>query len=432
MPELIPPVKRNLLIRGARQLLTLHGASSGPRRGDAIQDLGIIEDGSVLIVDGVIASVGATRRVENLAEARNAEEINAAGHVVMPGFVDCHTTLFGVPGRLAPYRFAESRSFDASATLNERDLAATVNYLRTTNGPALEFQASKHIESFLRHGTTTIEARTGYGLPASGEMKLVRVLSNLDGKCISIVPTYTAGHRMGLDPAAMPGYVEWLVAEVLPRMAERRSVRYLEAECGDCGLSFPEARVFLHAARRLGMWVKVVACGLAEARAVKLALEFEAACVSGVHRPSDDELAALARASIMTTLLPARLPDSHSRGADMARRLIDAGASVALGSGFEPSTCSTLNMQNVIALACMWMRMTPEEAITAATINAAYAIGLGGRIGSLEFSKDADVCILNVSDYREIPLYFGTNLVSAVVRKGVTVYRAGNVVCAGE
>lgn len=422
-------MNRNLLIRGARQLLTLHGSSSGPRRGEALQDLGIIEDGSVLIVGGAIASVGPTRRVENLAEARSAEEINASGHVVMPGFVDSCAGVFGVPGRLLPYRFSGERKYQAGAELHGQDLAATLTYLRNTPAGTLEFNAARHLESFLRHGTTTLEARTGFGLTVSAEMKLVRVLNSLDGKCLSIVPTYVAGQFAGNEANESRAYVDWLCREVLPRLADRRSARFVEAHCGDRGLSTSDARTFLDTVRRSSLPLKLAAVGASASDAIALAAEFDAVSVAGLVSASSEDAARLARTRSLATLLPARLRDDEGEGVELGRKLIDAGAAVALGSGFDPATCSTLNMQHVIALACMRMNVTPEEAISAATVNSAHALGLGGRVGSLEFGKDADVCMLNVSDYREIPLHMGSNLISLVVRKGEVAHRSGAVSC---
>ncbi|MDZ4797490.1 MAG: amidohydrolase family protein [Bryobacteraceae bacterium] len=422
-------MSRNLLIRGARQLLTLHGSSSGPRRGDSMQDLGIIEDGSVLIAGGAIASVGPTRRVENLAEARSAEEINASGHVVMPGFVDSFAGLFGVPGRLLARRSSGGPQYQAGAPLEGQDLTATLNYLRNTAAGTLEFHAARHLEGFLRHGTTSVEARSGFGLTASGEMKLVRVLNALDGKCLSIIPTYLAGHYGGAEGDRSRTYVDWLCAEIIPRLAERRSARFVEAACGENGLSLPDARKLLDAVRRASLTVKVSVAGPSASDAIALAIEVDAASVSGINSASAEEAARLGRTRCLATLLPARMRDDEEEGLRLARRLIDAGVAVAFGSGFEPSTCSTLNMQHVISMAWMRMNVTPEEAISAATINSAHALGLGGRVGSLEFGKDADVCILNVPDYREIPLNVGSNLVSLVLRKGVVAHRSGSVSC---
>jgi imidazolonepropionase len=176
-----------------------------------------------------------------------------------------------------------------------------------------------------------------------------------------------------------------------------------------------------------GLPVKVYAAGWPNSDAITLTAEFDAVSVTDVNVLTTEEATRLAKTHTIATLLPGKLPIESTAGAAVGRRLIDLGVPVALGSGFVPSTCSTQSMQTVMALACMRMGLSAEEAITAATVNAACACGLAGRCGSLEFGKDADLCILNVSDYREIPLYFGTNLVSSVIRKGVPMFRAGTI-----
>ncbi|MBC7926595.1 MAG: amidohydrolase family protein [Bryobacteraceae bacterium] len=421
-------MKSNLLVRGARQLLTLHGQGSGPRRGDTLQDLGVIEDGSVLVVNGVIASVGPTRRIENLAEAKSAREISAAGRVVLPGFVDTHTQILGLPGRLLPHRPNDRRTEQSARFVAPSELAATVQYLRNTPGAALEFYAAKQIESFLRHGTTTMEVKTGYGLAASAELKMLRVLSKVNDRCVSVISSFVAGQAISAEHTEIPEYVNWLKEDILPRLSEKGLSRFAEVACGPGALHFKEASEVVDAAKRNGLPVKVQPAGDNMNEAIALAVASDAVSIGGTPSMTDAQAEALGRTRAITTLLPCSQLGGSYR-ARTVRNLIEAGGAIALGSGFEPSLCSTVSMQMVMAMACLQLNLTPEESICASTINGAHALGTAGRCGSLEFGKDADVCILGVSDYREIPLYYGGNLVAAVIRKGVLAYEEGAISC---
>lgn len=421
-------MQRNVLIRGARQLATLHGPT-GPRRGEALRNLGIIEDGSVLVVDGVVASVGPTRRIENLAEARNAEEINASGHVVIPGFVDSHTRLISAPARVLQFR-PGAPGWNTGAA-NSASSSAAIQYLRTTSASSLEFQARRHLDAALRHGTTMLEAKSGSGLSISGEMKSLRVLAGLAEGCVRIVPTF-AGTTT--DPAEHPeplDYVQWVCSELMPRLRERKFVRFVGVDC-DAGGFGPEAsRMWLDCAARLGFPAKVHADAAERTGGAQLAVEFRALTAEGLNSIERPEVDALSRSQTIATLLPGTVHAGLQGRFPPARALIDSGAAVAIASGFDPSCASTLNMQSVISLACSHMKMTVEEAISAATINGAHAVGQGARCGSLEFGKDADLLILNVSDYREIPLHFGCAIVAVAMRQGRVLYREGALSCCG-
>jgi imidazolonepropionase len=424
-------MKRSILIRGARQLLTLHGAG-GPRRGEALRDLGVIEDGSVLIVNGAIASVGPTRRIENLAAAREAEEINAAGRVVLPGFVDSHTQLLGAPLKVAQLRRAGARAGrEEGAPMRWNALQTSIQYVRNTPAPTLEAQARKQIEACLRHGTTTIEAQTGFGLSTSMEMKMLRVLNALNDGCISIAPSFFGARMLPGDFLGRPQeYLSTICSEIVPKLRERRFASFVGINCNPSGFSIEHARPFLECARRHGMSVKVHADQDARTDAVLLAVDVGAASVDGLNHIHGTDIDELARSGTVATLLPAAVHQGAYSRFPPARELLDAGAAVALASAFDPAISSTFNMQMVISLACTHMNMSVEEAICAATINGAHAVESAPRTGSLEFGKNADIIILNASDYRELAYYFGGNMVALVMRKGEVAYREGAVTCA--
>ncbi len=333
----------------------------------------------MLVRDGRIVAVGQGRRVENLADARSAAEIDATGRVVLPGFVDSHTHLVPV---------------DAEA-MSSRALAR---------------QAEGRIRMFVRHGTTTLEAK-------AGQIKTLRVLARLDSFLISLVPTYLGG----LVHAA-PGEE---LAEMIFAVARHRLARFADVNCGRHGLGVDDARHALETARQAGLGLKVHAEQHSPSVGVRLAVECGATSAANLEAAEEDDIAILAESSTVATLLPGRTfylgLDHHAP----ARALIDRGVAVALATGFHPATSPTCSMQMVMSLACTQLAMTPAEAIAAATINGAHALGMADQTGSLEAGKLADFTLFDVSDYREIPCQFGVNLAVLTVKGGVVIYRQG-------
>lgn len=415
---------RTVLIRGARQLITMHGPVA-PRRGEAMRHLGLIEDGAVLITNGIITNVGPTRRIENLAQARTAEDINAAGRVVMPGFVDSHTHLVA-----APPRVADMRSNAAFLEGSKAIVQSSSEHIHRTSTHSLEHQARRLLSGFMRHGTTTVEAKTGYGLDESGEMKILRVLARLAEGGFNLVPTFRAPH---VPPPEFPGtfeqYLEWVNAYLIPKVRSRHLARFIDAVCDPSALTLQQAHALLNAARRLGLPTKLHAESSARTGAVRAAVEMGAVSVDGLNHADVSDAAVLGQSRTIGVLLPGSVYHGHTARFPPARTLIEGGASIALASGFHPPVSSTYNMMTVIAIACAHMGMTPEEAITATTINGAHALSRSNQSGSLEYGKEADLIMLGVSDYREIPFQFGVNLVSLTMQKGHVIYREGVVAC---
>ena len=402
-----------LLVRGARQLLTLHGAS-GPRRGDALQDLGIIRDGALLIEDGRILEVGPSRRVENLDRARGAREIDAAGRIVMPGFVDCHTQLVWP----MPFPTREAAPSDAHW-----------NLLRNSSGKRLESRARQFIDGMVRHGTTSLDSHCGYGLDQRTELKVLRVQARLNRTPADVASSYVNPPEItDARESAPPQYLSWLCSEMLPAIQRKALARFVALRWDESVFTPEQRRRYLGAARSLGFHLKIHGRGCSNSEALRLAVETGAHSVDQRGACANGDSRLLASSGTIAVLLPSCTFACSRRNALAGREMIDAGAAVALASGFSPGAHGTFSMQTVVALACAHLGMTAAEAISAATYNAASAIGSADVAGSLEVGKLADFLILNVTDYRDLGSHFGVNLVHRTVKRGVTVYQEGRVV----
>ncbi len=397
-----------ILLRAARQLITLQ-SSDGPRRGAALREIGVIRDGAVLLQGGKILELGPSRRLENVAAARGAREVNAAGRVVMPGFVDC---------RMQPLSGHMPLGMDEAGApeISMRPLA------EVTSLPSgrLRSRAQMMQARMARHGTTTASASAPLALGRAAARKILRTYAGINGRPVSLIPT------LQLAPFAIAGALENLESDMdslcdqwLPFIARRGLARLVELDAEDVEL--PAARRFLECAGRLGFEFRVRAGAFAGA--VGRALECSAASVI-LEAIAPSDIDALAGRQTTAVLSPAACRDAPD---PLARALGDGGVAVALASGFGLDHTSTYNMQMVIALACSELGMSPAEAISAATINGAYALGCGDRCGSLLPGKRADLIMLNVEDYREIAHQSGVNHVHMVVKNGAVVYQEGEV-----
>lgn len=390
-------------------MLTLRGPRV-PRCGLDLNELNVIQDGSLLIRDGVLEQIGSTRRVENLVEARNALEINASGKVVMPSFVDCHTHL-AYP----------------SPDVSDQDHAAATHALKVAAGNRTALRWRAHLEAMARHGTTTVEIKTGAGPEALAEYKLLRILSKLQSDPLDIAASFLfrlpANERREGESAE---YTAFVCGELLPKIRLQKLARLAEVAWDPIAAHQPLFRRFLSAAAELGFHCRVHADRPQTAIAIAMAAEHKAIAVSHLEQATISDASAMAGSGIIATLLPCASFHT-SAGNAPARALVDAGVPIALGSNFHPTHSPTLNMQTVVALACLRMGLTPAEAVSAATINGAYALGRASRTGSLEPGKSADVVILNIPDYRDLAHNLGSNLVYATIKRGAVIYREAEI-----
>jgi imidazolonepropionase len=418
-----------LLIRNAGQLLTLRG-SQAPRRGDTLSDLGLIRDGAILIRAGSIVAAGRAAEIEQLAsQERDVAEMDARGRVVMPGFVDSHTHLVHGPPRLLDYEMRLRGADYHQISEAGGGILASVKAVRAAAPEVLETQARQAARNFVRHGTTTLEAKSGYGLDETAELKTLVVVAAIDGQPADVVPTYLGAHLVPAEYKNNPdAYIVRMCEEMMPRIRRQRLATFADVYCDRGAFTVNQARRYLACARDLGFELKVHAEQFEHTGAARLACELGAASADHLEQANADDAAALGCCSTIATLLPGSVFHLGLDRYAPARMLIENGAAVALATDFNPGTSPTCSMPLVLSLACVHMRMSPAEAISAATINGAHAVGRAESIGSLEPGKQADVIVLNAQDYREILYFFGVNLVEVTIKRGVTVYRQGEVV----
>jgi imidazolonepropionase len=416
-------MKVDILIHSAAQLLTI--ASDGPKRGVAMEDLGIIEDGAVAIRDGLISLVGPTSEMRGQVVA--VEEIDASGKVVMPGFVDPHTHLVFAGDRAGEFEQRIKGATYMEIMAAGGGIMSTVRATRAASVDKLVEESRARLDRMLAHGTTTVEGKTGYGLDIENELKMLEAIHRLDAEHpVDLVPTFLGAHAV---PEEYKGradeYVDLVIEEMLPRVASslvtHPSLPFCDVFCDEGAFTLEQSQRVLEAAQALGLGLKIHADEFKPLGGTRLAVELGAVSADHLLCTPDDEIELLAKSRTIAVALPGTPFGLGHHEYTPARRIIDAGGALALATDLNPGTCWCESMQLIIALACRFMSMTPAEAIAAATINAAHAVGLGDRVGSLKTCKKADMLILDIPNYRHLPYRFGVNLVDKVIKGGRVV-----------
>jgi len=411
-----------MLIHHISQLLTLAG---GPQRGADLGRLGLIADGAVLVRDGQIAAVGAT--ADLLATYPDEPRLDAGGNVVLPGFVDPHTHLVWAGNRAAEFEMRLEGKTYLEIQAAGGGILSTVRATRGASPDALLAETLPRALALFRHGTTTAEAKTGYGLEFASELRQMQALLEIDRRGpLEIVPTYLGAHAIAPEYANDPdAYTEVVCREQLPGLAAwwaqhaaGRPLPFVDIFCETGAFTLAQSRRVLEAARALGFPLKIHADEFDNLGGASLAAELGAVSADHLVKTSAEDMRALAAAGTVAVSLPCTpfgLADPHYTP---AREILAAGGTLAIASDLNPGTGWCENMQFVIALACRYLRLTPAQAIAAATINGAAAIGQAGRIGSIEVGKQADLLVLKVDDYRHLGYRFGTNLAQMVIKRG--------------
>ena len=417
----------SLLISGASQLLTLRG--SGARRGDSLSSLGLIKDGALLVRDGLIAAVETRAEVEKLPEARTAEKIELGGRVALPGFVDSHTHLVHAASRAEEYELKIAGASYEEIARKGGGILNSVKKLRAATSEALKKRALAALKQFAAHGTTTIEAKSGYGLDVASELKILRLHKELaTEQPLEIVSTFLGAHVVPEEYRGKAGgaerYIKLIEENLLPEIGEKRLAEFCDVFCDRGAFSVEQSKRVLQAGRQWGLAPRLHAEQLSRTGAARLAILMRAASCDHLEKVNKSDIQALGKSDTVATLLPGCDFHLGLKQYAPARALIEGGAIVSLATDYNPGTSPTLSMPMILSLACAQLRMTPAEAVVAATINAAYALRREKTMGSLEVGKQADMAVFDVADYREIPYYFGVSHCWMTVKRGRVIHAA--------
>jgi imidazolonepropionase len=416
----------NLLIKNASELVTCSGFAA--KRGRAMSDLGMIADGAVVIEQGRITRVGPTAEVvaELEASGRNVsafETIDASGRAVLPGFVDSHTHLVFGGDRAEEYAWRLKGDSYMDILQRGGGILSTVTATRGASRGELVMAGLKRLDSMLAFGVTTVEGKSGYGLDRATEIKQLEVMAELNRQHpLEVVPTFMGAHAV---PPGYRGredeYIDFVLKEVVPEVAARRLAEFCDVFCEKNVFSIAQSRRLLTKAADSGLKSKLHADEIVRLGGAELAAEIGAVSADHLLNASDEGLRAMAAAGVVAALLPGTafsLREPYARG----RFMIDSGCAVALATDFNPGSCFSESIPLVAALAALYMNLSPEEIVTALTLNAAAALGRAQVIGSLDPGKQGDVVILENPSYRFIPYHLGVSTVEKVIKKGRLVF----------
>lgn len=409
-----------MLIINASQILTLAGAAL-PRRGPQMKEIEVLGPGHAVLIEGAkIEAVGKEKYLKR--RARKEKIIDAQGGVVLPGFVDSHTHAAFAAPRLSDFALRSSGATYEEIAAKGGGILRSVKDLRAMPLKELAARVSFWADQALSYGTTTMEVKSGYGLSLSQEEKTLKAIQLARGKtAMELISTFLGAHAL---PPEFKGRAAAYAREVAQRMAPRMKALagFCDVFCDRGYFSLQEAEEILSRAQKQGYKLKIHAEQLSHTGAASMAARMGALSADHLDHVSDADIRALSKSSTVCSLVPGSNFFLGKREYPPARRLIDGGCAVGLATDFNPGTCPTYSMPAILSIAVTQMKMTPEEAITAATLNGACALGLGGKVGTLESGKQADIAIAHCSDYREIPYYFALNPIQTVIKKGRLVY----------
>lgn len=416
----------DLLIHNAAQIATCAGPA-GPKRGAELRDAGLIENGAIAIDGETIVAVGETEEIRSRYDAHRT--IDAAGKAVCPGFVDPHThTVFG-GDRVHEFELRIKGASYMEIMAAGGGILSTMRHTREASIDELVSAAGKRLDEMLALGSTTVEIKTGYGLDLETELKMLRVIERLDQThpC-DIVPTFLGAHTVPPEYADdADGYVDFVIEEMIPAVAgwyrdshfaAQSTSLFIDVFCEDHAFDVAQSRRILGAGLDGGLRAKIHVDQFNRLGGLSMAVELGAVSADHLDVSSPDEIQRLARSDTVATPLPAV---NFNLGLDLyadARTMIDSGAIVALATDLNPGSAPCYSLPLVMAIACRYQKLLPAEALNAGTLNAAYAIDFGHRVGSIAVGKQADLLILKEADYRHVAYFFGHNPVGTVIKRG--------------
>ena len=413
---------KKLAIVNCSQLVTLAGPARA-RVGPEMRELGIIANGGLIVRGGRIEQVGTATQIQAKIDA-DTTVIDARGRVVLPGFVDAHTHPVFSGTRVNEFEERSRGATYEEIAARGGGIQSTVNATRAVHDDMLLHESSGYTDWFLRLGTTTIEAKSGYGLSLEDEFKILRVIKRLDdGSHLRYVPTFLGAHSIPPEyRSRRDEYVSLIIDEMLPAVANQKLAEFCDVFCEQKVFTTDEAWKILSAARCHGLGLRIHADQLSLSGGAQLAAELGTVTADHLEHTDADGIAALKAAGVQPVLLPGSVYALGSSRYPAARQMIDAGLAVVLATDFNPGSSPTPSMPMILSLASTHMKMTPAESITAATINAAYSLNRGAQLGSLEPGKIADVVLHDCGDYRELAYFFGIEHAWQVYASGALVF----------
>jgi imidazolonepropionase len=407
-----------LLISNIRQLVTVRSGGKPFKRGQDMRDIGVMENASVLIENGIITWIGNASDFTNTLEP-DADTIDGSAYVALPGFVDSHThTVFGGSRENEFALRAEGKTYQEIAAQGG-GILSTVKATRAATKKELKKAAGKRLDAMMRHGTTSVEIKSGYGLNEDAEIKMLDAITELaDEHLMTIRSTFLGAHALPPEfKERRADYLDLLCTRMMPHIARRKIAQFCDVFCETGYFTVEESRQILEQAATHGLGLKLHSDEFNSLGGTQLAAELKAVSVDHLEHVSDDAIAALQRGSTIAVLLPGVSFFLRNPYAP-ARKLIDAGVPVAIASDFNPGSCMAFSMPLMMTIACTQMSMTPEEAITASTLNGAAAMGISDQFGSIEIGKRADIILYDIPNYRYLAYHFGSNLAAKIIKNG--------------
>ena len=407
----------NLIITNIGQLVTVAARGERVKTGASMRELHIIENAAIKIENGLIVQIG---KKDDIQFSDDIDVVDADGKVVLPGFVDSHTHTVFAGSRENEFAMrAEGKTYQEIAEAGG-GILSTMNATRAATKKELKKLANKRLDAMLRSGTTTVEIKSGYGLSPESEMKILEAINELkDESYGTIAATFLGAHAFPPEfNENKQAYVDRICDYMIPHFAERKLATFVDVFCELGYFSIPQTEQILLSAKHHGLIPKLHADQLNAIGAAELGARLNAISVDHLENLTDEGISALQKSSTIATVLPGCSFFLNHPYAP-ARKLIDANIPVAIATDFNPGSQMCYSMQMMMTIACTHMSITPEEAITAATLNGAAALGLSDEVGSIELGKQGDVVLYDVKDYRTIPYHYGTNHVWKVVKNGV-------------
>lgn len=409
-----------LFVKNIGQLITVAGASQRPKTSRGMDEIGVIRNGAVFIQDGHFLDIGTTDKLQKKYRGKNLKIIDAAGRIALPGFVDSHThTVFGGDRTEEFVQRIQGKTY-SELLKTGGGIVKTVRHTRKITFQKLVEVSGKHLDVMLAHGTTTAEIKSGYGLDANGELKILKVIRHLqETHPMDLVATFLGAHVIPPEYQCDPdAYVDLLCA-MLPKV--KRYATFCDVFCDAGAFTRRQSGKILREAASLGFKLKIHTNEFQDIGGVSLAVRFKALSADHLDNIRQRDIVKLKESDVICVLLPGvpffLMRDTYAS----AQRMIENGLPIALATDFNPGTCPCQNMQMIITLACLKLGMTPAQAICAATINGAHALGMAQQVGSIETGKQADMILLDLTDYNQIPYFFGRNHVAMTVKRGKVV-----------